>query len=382
VEDAAARLLRAQSPVIVADRYAHDQTGMDLLVQLAELLQAPVIDQQGRLNFPTDHYLNHSQRAGTLVRNADVVLGLEVNDIWGTLNQLRDRVHRDEVRRARADAHVITISSELLYLKSNYQDLQRYYPVDNSIAGNAQATLPALIEAIRRKLARADRSRIAGRETQLRDDYERAAQRSLAEAGYGWDASPITTARLYSDLWEAIKDEDWGLVSVSNMQSRWPQRLCPMQKYHQYIGWSGGAGLGYGLPAAVGAALAHREHGRLAINVQADGDMMFVPGALWTAAHHEIPLLTIMHNNGGYHQELMHLQRMAARRQRGIDGSAKIGNVFEDPSIDYGGLARSMGVWAGSPVTDPAELAPALSRALEVVAAGEPALVDVVCQPR
>ncbi len=89
-----------------------------------------------------------------------------------------------------------------------------------------------------------------------------------------------------------------------------------------------------------------------------------------------------MHNNGGYHQEIMHLQRMAARRQRGIDGSADIGNVFEDPAIDYGSIARGMGVWASDTVTDPGDLRPALEKALAVVDAGEPALVDVHCQPR
>ena len=110
--------------------------------------------------------------------------------------------------------------------------------------------------------------------------------------------------------------------------------------------------------------------------------MMFVPGALWTAAHHQIPLLTVMHNNGGYHQELMHLQRMAARRQRGIDGSARIGNVFDDPSIDYSGRSRILGVWSTGPVTNPDDLAAALKKAIDVVEGGEPALVDVVCQPR
>ncbi len=382
VTEAASQLLRATAPVIVADRYAEDQAGMELLVELAELLQAPVIDQQGRMNFPTNHYLNHTQRAATLIRSADVVLGLEVNDMWGTLNRLRDRVYRDVVRRARDDVHVITISSEALYLKSNYQDFQRYYPVDNNIAGHAQTTLPALIKAVQGQMQRGNRARVSAREAGLRADHARARDIARNEARHGWNASPITTARLYAQLWEQIKDQDWGLVSVSNMQSMWPQRLWPMDRHYHYIGWSGGAGLGYGLPAAVGAALAHREHGRLAVNVQADGDMMFVPAALWTAAHHQIPLLTVMHNNGGYHQELMHLQRMAARRQRGIDGSARIGNVFEDPGIDYAGLARSMGVWASGPVTEPGELAGALDRALQVVAAGEPALVDVFCQPR
>jgi thiamine pyrophosphate-dependent acetolactate synthase large subunit-like protein len=89
-----------------------------------------------------------------------------------------------------------------------------------------------------------------------------------------------------------------------------------------------------------------------------------------------------MHNNRAYHQEVMHLQRIATRRQRGSDGPAKIGNVFEDPFIDYATLAKSMGWWSTGPITDPADLAPALKRAVDVVSQGEPALVDVVCQPR
>ncbi len=382
VAEAAARLLAAEMPVIVADRYARDQAGMDSLVELAELLGAPVIDQQGRMNFPTNHHLNHSLRAAPLIGSADVVLALEVNDVWGTLHRLRDRVHRDSVRRARDDLHLISISSEAFYGKSNYQDFQRYTAVDNSIAGDAQTTLPNLLEALRRQMGRGQRNRIRHRAEALRAAHDEAREAARAEARFGWDAKPITTARLYSEIWEQVKEQDWALVAASNGQSQWPQRLWPMTRHYQYIGWSGGAGLGYGLPAAVGAALAHREHGRLAINIQPDGDLMFVPGALWTAAHHEIPLLTIMHNNGGYHQEVMHLQRMAARRQRGIDGSARIGNVFAEPTIDFTGLARSMGVWATGPVTEPDDLGPTLAQALEVIASGQPALVDVMCQPR
>ena len=78
----------------------------------------------------------------------------------------------------------------------------------------------------------------------------------------------------------------------------------------------------------------------------------------------------------------MHLQRMASRRQRGLDGSAKVGNVFEDPFIDFAGMAKSMGVWASGPITDPKQIRPILREALAMVEQGEPALVDVICQPR
>jgi thiamine pyrophosphate-dependent acetolactate synthase large subunit-like protein len=102
---------------------------------------------------------------------------------------------------------------------------------------------------------------------------------------------------------------------------------------------------------------------------------------LWTAAHHKIPLLMVMHNNRGYYQEVMHLQRMAALHRRRPD-QALIGNEIDNPAIDYAKLAQAHGIWAEGPVSDPRLLNAALKRALAVVKGGRPALVDVVCQPR
>jgi thiamine pyrophosphate-dependent acetolactate synthase large subunit-like protein len=88
-----------------------------------------------------------------------------------------------------------------------------------------------------------------------------------------------------------------------------------------------------------------------------------------------------MHNNRAYHQELMHLQRMATRHNRGIT-RANIGTTITDPNIDYAKIAQGMGVAAEGPITNPADLGPALKRAVEIVKSGAPALVDVVTQPR
>ena len=379
VAEAARWLLEAESPVIVADLMAHDQDGVERLIALAEALQAPVVNQFGRMNFPNTHYL--SQGAGA-VAQADVVLGLELFDTWGVINSLRDRVHRDSVRKARPDARVISIGSNDLFTKSNYQNFQRFYPSDLSIAGDAQATLPGLTDAVLSGMLRSRRVSNAEREARWRDAHSRAREQALNEARYGWNASPVSTARLYAELWNVVKNRDWALVSDDGMQSRWARRLWPIDRHYQFIGRSGGAGLGYGAPAAVGAALAHRAEGRLAVNVQRDGDMMYTPGAFWTAAYHGIPLLTVTHNNQGYHQEFMHLQRMAARRQRGIDGSSWVGNELRNPDIDLARIASAMGVWAEGPIVDPGDLAPALARAVEVVDGGEPAFVDVRCQPR
>ena len=55
----------------------------------------------------------------------------------------------------------------------------------------------------------------------------------------------------------------------------------------------------------------------MSVNIQCDGDLNYAPGVLWTAAHHHIPLLSIMHNNRAYHQELMYIEDMAARANAG-----------------------------------------------------------------
>src|SRR4029450_5439874 len=114
-------------------------------------------------------------------------------------------------------------------------------------------------------------------------------------------------------------------------------------KHYRFIGASGGYGVGYGAPASTGPALANRQHGRLSGAIQNDGDLMDASGILWTAAHHRIPLLSVMHNNRAYHQETMHVVRMASRHERGAE-RAGIGTTREATKSDYAKLAQSMGV--------------------------------------
>jgi thiamine pyrophosphate-dependent acetolactate synthase large subunit-like protein len=108
---------------------------------------------------------------------------------------------------------------------------------------------------------------------------------------------------------------------------------------------------------------------------------MYAPGVLWTAAHHKIPLLSIMNNNRAYHMEVMHVQRMCNRRSRGVD-RGRIGSTLSDPDIDFSKVAQGLGVHAEGPIPNPKDVGPAIARALAVVRRGEPALVDVVTQAR
>ena len=381
VAEAARLLTSAASPVIVADRASRTAHGMKLLVELAETLQAPVVDQGGRMNMPSQHPLNHSDSGRQLIANADVILGLELTDFWGTVDAFRDSLVRTSRPVTKPGTKLISVSAGDLYTKSNYQDFQRYPEVDIAMAADAEATLPSLIEACKRLLTDDRRRALQDRGKKLAEARAASRERIRADAAYAWDASPISTARLSAELWAQIKSEDWSLVAESGNVSNWPMRLWAFEQHHQFLGGSGGAGVGYGAPAAVGAALANKKRGRFSVTIQGDGDFMYAPGVWWTAAHHQIPLLAVMHNNRAYHQEVMHLQRMAGRHERGID-RAGIGTTLTSPNIDYAKIAQGMGVYAEGPITNPNDLGPAFRRAIAVVKRGEPALVDVVTQPR
>jgi len=388
VRETARLLANAERPVIVVDRAARSADGMKLIVQLAEALQAPVVDQGGRMNFPNTHYLHQSRRGNALIGQADVILGLELADYWGTVNSFIDNGEEDGAGlrepRTKNGVKLISISSAALLTKSNYQEFQRFQVVDVEMAADAEATLPALIEAVKAAIPNDRKPAIEKRGEALRKAWADGRERAKDAAAVAWDASPISTARLSMELWAQIKDLDWSLVSSGNV-SNWPKRLWAMDRYYHSLGGPGGYGVGYGAPAAVGAALANRAEGRFSVSIQSDGDLMYAPGVLWTASRHRIPLLSVMHNNHAYHQEAMHVQRLANRRDRvanlGKD-MCPVGTAIENPDPDYAKLAASLGWWSAGPIKDPNELAGTLEYAVEVVKAGEPALVDVWTQPR
>jgi thiamine pyrophosphate-dependent acetolactate synthase large subunit-like protein len=371
VAEAAKMLAAAENPVIVAGRAARSAEGLRLMVELAETLQCGVIDTYQRLNFPSHHRLNLSFNPRAALANCDLVLALELGDLYGILRPIRQQ----------RQLKLITITASDLYIKSNYQDFQRFNESDLAIAADAEATLPGLIEAIKRQSG-GDRNRaFQTRGEKVADASRRAMEQARQAATYGWDASPISTARLTAELWAQVKNEDWSFASEALFLSNWPLKLWDMNKNYHYIGGKGGAGIGYGAGATLGAAVANKKYGRLTVNVQTDGDMMYAPGVLWTAAHHRIPILTLMHNNRAYHQEVMGIQGTANRRGRGID-RIHIGTKIDDPFIDYAKVAQGMGVRAEGPISEPRDLAPAIRRGIQAVKNGEPYLIDVVTQGR
>jgi thiamine pyrophosphate-dependent acetolactate synthase large subunit-like protein len=365
VREIARLLVAAENPRVVAGRAVRTQAGLDRLVELAELLQMPVSVGGDRVNFPSHHRL-----AGNGAGQPDLILMLEATAGGG----FGRGGNSGTARR-------ISISTAEMLTTANYNVFGTPVQADLVATGDPEATLPSLIEEVK-KLVTADRRTFFEQRGERHLEANRQArQRFIDQARYGWDSSPISPARITAELWPLIRNEDWSLVSPANFFSSWPLRLWEMNKTYNYLGGQGGGGMGYGAPAAVGAALALRKYGRIPINIQCDGDLNYAPGVLWTAVHHKIPLLTIMHNNRGYHQEVMFVQQMCAVRNRGAK-NAHIGTTLSQPTISYMKMAEAYGMYAEGPIEHPKDLAAAFKRAIARVKKGEPVLLDVVTQPR
>jgi thiamine pyrophosphate-dependent acetolactate synthase large subunit-like protein len=382
LREAARMLVAAENPVIFANRYGRTDKAPALLVELAELLNAPVVDGRLRMNFPSRHKFNHSIRREQLYSQADVILALEPQELWGITNDVRDLIGRPNVRQNRQpNLKVIHIGTENLLLKANFSEIQRYAEAELSITGDAEATMPALIEAVKREISPARAAAMAERGKKLAELAPRLLEQARADAVYAWDASPISVARMTMELWNHLKEEDWTLPTETTFLSDWPHRLWDVKKPHNWIGGSGAQGVGYNAPAALGAALANKGTGRVTAAIVGDGEMMMTNQTLWTAAHYKIPILYLVHNNRAYHMEIMHTGRMAMRRSRDVN-QMRLGCDISGPNIDYATLAKSMGVYGQGPIDNPNDLGPAIRRAIDVVKRGEPALIDVVSQPR
>jgi len=364
VEEAARHLRDARSPVIVLDRAADYVGALERAAELAHILGAPMIDLGARMNVSTEDPLDLTGAESDVLGSADVVLAVEVLDLEGTLH---------EYTHPRPTRIHISLADSLV--GSWTSDYQRLAAVDIPIAADAGLALDALVEACRGVPARvaAERAeRAFAVRARLRTEWQRATEAA-------WHASPISLPRLADELWTALSSRSW--VLAHGTLDGWARRRWQWVAPGSYLGTSGGGGIGYGPGAAIGAALAHRGDSRIIVNLQPDGDLLFAPSALWTMANLGLPILNVVWNNRSYYNSELHARRIAKHRGRPQD-RVQVGIGIRDPEVDFAGLARSYGVWAEGPVIDPRDLPAVLARAVDTVANGGPALIDVVAQPR
>ena len=374
IERMAKLLVKASNPVVIASRMGRNPAAVPSLIALAELLALPVIDS-GKFNIPDTHPLNLSGAAGELLKEADVILALDVPNLQGSITATETQDRQSTRSIIPEKCQIIHISLDHLPTKSWSQSYGRLMPVDIPVTADTALVLPPLTAACKELLTEKRRVELKKRFDNLKAMHKALRGKWQTMAENEKNKSPLTFPWIAKQVWEVIKDEDWALVNGNF--GGWARRLWDGEESYRY---AGSGGLGSGMGHALGAALAHRREGRLCINFQTDGDLLYAPSALWTAAHHQIPLLVIMNNNHSYYNSEAHQGAIATNRGRPAKNQG-IGTRIENPNVDFAGLARSFGLYGVGPIEKPGDLLPAIEEAVKVVKKKKQlALVDVVTQ--
>ncbi|MBI4529319.1 MAG: thiamine pyrophosphate-binding protein [Deltaproteobacteria bacterium] len=393
VTAAAKALLEAEWPVLVVDGLGRSPGGSKALQAMAELLGIPVLEQGSAFNISNHHPLNLNGANAEVLREADLVITVGVRDVEAALKRPAPEtaivpsglpnVRAGHSRRYEsltpAGSKLIRIGLENYRLRSWDSSYGRPYPTDISILGDGTQVLRELTQRCQSAIVGDVHKRVANRFARAEKlhsaVYERA-QRDLRERW--WGQQPISTARLAAEIWETIKDEDWVLVHGS--LSGWERRLWDMTEGERCI--AGGGGTGTGMGVALGVGLAFRGTGKICVSIQNDGDLLYTPGSLWTAAHHDIPMLVVMFNNRSYYQDVGHQTAITKMRERSLD-NVGVGVTLERPATDFAVLAKSFNLYGAGPIIGPEEIRPALEKGLKVVKEERRlALIDTVTQPR
>jgi len=375
-------LLEAKRPVILADSVGRKEAGFNALGELAELLAAPVLDQLWRFNFPVHNRLNLSGMHAKVIPQADLVLALDVSDLEGAVTQrAQEKGRRRPVELLSPSTKIINVGLDDLLVRAWSTDFNKLRQADLMIMADTAVFLPELVRRLKSEKERLSKlgEDIHSRRAQWAKLYEEKVAAREKETKTKWDEKPIAMSRLYVELAEALKNEDWVLTNGSSQGKE--NSYLPAMKFNQILGKYKGGGLGYGLPASLGAALAHKGSGKFCVDLQPDGCLLFTVSSLWTAVHHKIPLLIVVCSNRSYYNDEEHQERVAEVRGRPVENKT-IGIRIEEPEVDFGAMARTYGCWGAGPITEPKDLIKTLREAVKVVKEGKPALVDVVCQMR
>jgi thiamine pyrophosphate-dependent acetolactate synthase large subunit-like protein len=377
LDQVADKLLAARFPVLLAEYTGRAPNGFADLVALAETVGAAVYDTNGRLNFPNRHPLNVSMDR-SVFGEADLILSLDTRD-WEKPTHRIERTKRTVEPLYPPDCEMIEIGFGDIGLSKWSMDYTRMPNCSLRVLGDTATALPELTRLAKERIGKtpALASKISRRAADIKARHDGLFSKWERQSLEDWDASPITLPRLAHEMWEVIKHEDWVLTACTLQD--WVLKLWDFDKPYRHAGRALGTGTQIGV--SLGVALAHRGTGRLVIDIQPDGDLMFDAGALWTAAKNNIPLLIVMFNNRAYYNDWEHQIHVAELRETPVE-RAYIGQDIAGPEPDFATLAKSCGWYAEGPITDPKDIKGALTRAIAKVKAGQPALVDTILRPR
>jgi benzoylformate decarboxylase len=332
VKQAATILAEAKRPLIVAgDAVARSKAHAEL-IELAELLGAPVYSElvPSTASFPASHPLFR----GAMTRMQ--------GPIRKTLEQY------DVLFSVGGDLFTLSLPSDiepmpagltLIHLDNDPWELGKNYPPQVAILGDPKTTLPDITEAVRKAMSSGARG--AARErldtAKVATLAERDALKAKAREMAG--QTPVQPLSLLNAIGE-ILPKDAVVIDETISSGAGIRSLIHSDDPQSFFGLRGG-GIGWGLPAALGVKLALP--GRPVLALVGDGSAMYTCQALWTAAHERIAAVFVVLNNSSYR---ILKQRLVAQRGLAAQVDRFVGMELIDPAIDYVGLARSLGVAA------------------------------------
>ena len=267
-----------------------------------------------------------------MLSNADLVLTLGVKDLYFHLSK-RDSgfFARSSKLITRSDCQIIRIDLEEVSTSSWVTEYGRLTPATHYIGARPTAAISVLLNLCRKQASGDHRGKIMDRISFLSEKSGELRKKWMETANVYMKQRPVAYPALSVISWELVREKDW-VLAFPGYSSRginsWLRRIWSITKYHQYPGRGEGTGTGTG--QAIGVALANR--GRLCIDFQPDGDLLYSSSSLWTAAHSKIPLLVVMLNNRSYHNDEEHNRFISEERGRSNE-SSRIGSVWRIPTL-------------------------------------------------
>ncbi len=252
-EKTIAVILAAKRPVILADWVGRREAGFNALGELAEMLGAPVLDQLGRFNFPVQHPLNLTGQADKVIPQADLILALDVPDLEGaTARRAQERGNRQARRRCLQATPKSSMSlSTICWCAPGRPISTNCAQADLMILGRHVGFSAGIGAALKAEKKLGDlKDDIAKRRADWGKIYEEKKAALEKELKAKWDEKPVSMTRIYAEIAEALKGEDWVLTNGSSQGKE--NLYLPATKFNQILGKYKGGGLGYGMPASLG----------------------------------------------------------------------------------------------------------------------------------
>jgi benzoylformate decarboxylase len=332
IEAAAALLAAAKHPLIIAGDAVAQSRAHAELVELAELIGAPVYSElvPSSASFPASHPLFRGAmgRVTPAIREVFEQYDL-VFSVGGDLFTLS----------LPSPVEPIPPGLRLIHLDIDAWELGKNYPPDVAILGDPKATLPDLTAAVRARMTSG--ARAAARERLINATGAIHAERETlhAKARAAAELTPIQPLALLQAI-GAMLPKNAVVVEEAISSGVGIRQLMRSDDPQSFFGLRGG-GIGWGLPAAIGVKLALPE--RPVVALIGDGSAMYTCQALWTAAHDRIAVVFVIFNNRSYR---ILKQRLHAQRGHAAQVDTYVGMELIDPPIDFVGLARSLGIAA------------------------------------